>query len=144
MNNQRNCDGCTECCKWLVAESHGHHFQPGRPCHFKGEHGCTIYDDRPSVCQEYKCEWLINNDLPEWMKPTLSGVIVTRRKWSLGEYLEILETDRKIDSEVLNWFFIYHLVNNIPMRIQVSRGWTNYGPIEFRQEIINQKIVPSL
>lgn len=140
----RECNGCTECCKWLVAEAHGYYFQPGRPCHFKGESGCTIYKDRPEVCKSYKCEWLVNSEIPEWMKPTLSKVLITKRKWSGGDYIEVLECGEKIDSVVLNWLFMYHYMTSIPIRIQVDRGWNNYGPLEFREEISKQVLIPQL
>ena len=140
MNYKRECGGCTGCCEgWLSVQVYEQYAQPGRPCHFKCESGCSIYEDRPDVCKIYKCEWLTNLDIPEWIKPNISGVIITKRKWSDGDYLEVLETNRKIDAEVLNWFFIYHLTTNIPLRIQVSKGWNNYGPLEFRQEMMSKK-----
>lgn len=143
-NQMRECNGCTKCCEWLVADVYGHRLQPGRPCPFKGETGCTIYNERDKICRTYKCDWLQNTDIPEWMKPNLSNVIVTRREWSQGYYLEILETGKDIDPKVLNWFFMYHTMTNIPMRIQVCRGWNNYGSLEFREEIVKKVNIPSL
>lgn len=137
----RECDGCTACCDgWLKGQSYGHHFQPGRPCHFKCETGCSIYDKRPETpCQNYNCEWLTNYEIPEWMKPNIAKVIITKRPWTGGEYLEVSEMGEKIDSTILNWFFMYHCVSNIPVRIQVCGGWNNYGSLEFREEILNKK-----
>lgn len=129
----RECNGCTVCCDgWLMGEANGHYFQPGRPCFYKCETGCSIHETRPEdPCGSFVCDWLMNQDLPEWMKPSMSKVMVTRSTWEGGEYLTIWETGQKIDSVVLNWFFIYHLSIGIPMRIQISGGFFNYGPPEF-------------
>ena len=132
-----DCKGCSACCEgWLFGEAHGHYFQAGRPCHFKCETGCSIYEKRPeSPCKTYNCAWLEDENIPEWMKPNLSGVIITKRQWKNGDYLEIHETGKKIDAVVLNWLFLYHYTTDIPIRVQVSGGWTNYGTKEFLQEV---------
>lgn len=137
----RSCNGCTVCCDGtLFGEAHGKIFQTGRPCHFKCESGCSIYEDRPSICKEYRCAWLDDYDLPEWMKPNLSGVLVTKRFWEKGEYLEVIEANQKVDSVVLNWFFLHHYTTNIPLRIQVAGGFYNYGPEEFLKEIHSKNL----
>ena len=132
----RECNGCTACCEgWLSGQAYGHYFQPGRPCHFKCEGGCAIYENRPeNPCKTFTCEWLTNSELPEWMKPSISKVIVSKKVWSGGEYLKVLEMGQKIDSDVLNWFFIHHLSTGIPMRIQVNGGMYNYGSPAFLKE----------
>lgn len=129
----RDCNGCVACCEgWLTGESHGHYFQPGRPCFFKCESGCSIYEERPQdPCKNFNCEWLCNMEIPEWMKPNLSKVIITRFPWKNGFYLTITEAGQKIDSVVLNWLFHYHYTTNIPIKVQVSGGWMNYGTKEF-------------
>jgi hypothetical protein len=137
----RECNGCTACCEgWLVGDAHGHYFQSGRPCHFKCESGCAIYENRPDdPCKNYKCEWLDNLEIPEWLKPNISKVIITKRKWSGGNYLEVLECGQKMDSIVLNWLFHYHYTTTIPIKVQISGGWTNYGSKEFLDFIIKEK-----
>lgn len=135
MKQIRECGECTACCEgWLKGFSYDHYFQPGRPCHFKCDTGCTIYEDRPeSPCKTYNCEWLTNLDFPEWFKPSLSKIIVTRMPWGDDGkyYLNIIEAGCKIDSIMLNWLFQYYHSTNIPINVQVSGGWTNYGPPEF-------------
>jgi hypothetical protein len=138
MTYKRECDGCTACCEgWLHGVAHGQHFQAGRPCHFKCEKGCSIYENRPEEpCRTYSCEWLNNYELPEWMKPNLSGVIITSREYKENKvYLEVYETGKKIDAEVLNWLFLYHYTTDIPLRVQVNGGWNNFGPQEFLEEL---------
>jgi len=42
---ERTCGGCTACCDgWLTGNILGHELAPGKPCHFRGDGGCTIYD----------------------------------------------------------------------------------------------------
>lgn len=141
MTYKRECNGCTACCEgWLHGISHGHYFQAGRPCHFKCEKGCAIYENRPeNPCKTYSCEWLNNYEIPEWMKPNLCGVIITRRAWKNGDYLSISEMGKKIDADVLNWIFLYHYTTDVPVRIQVNGGWYNYGHKEFLDEMSRLK-----
>ena len=58
----RACGACSLCCKLLQidepelkkpANEWCRHCRPG-----KG--GCAIYDERPPVCRDFACEWLIN------------------------------------------------------------------------------------
>jgi hypothetical protein len=138
MTYKRECGGCTACCEgWMHGQSHGEYFQPGRPCHFKCETGCAIYENRPEKpCKTFSCEWLQNYEIPEWMKPNLSGVIITSRDYGENKkYLEVLEMGKKIDAEVLNWIFLHHYTTDIPIRVQVNRGWYNFGPKDFLSEM---------
>jgi hypothetical protein len=45
------------------------HCRPGR--------GCSIYENRPPVCKSFACEWLINPDMPDFWKPSVSNLLVT-------------------------------------------------------------------
>lgn len=132
----RACTNCTACCEgWLGGEAYGKRFQSGCPCHFKCETGCSIYDSRPFTCKSFNCEWLLNKDLPEWMKPNLSGVIVVEKNWGSKQdqiYYEVLELGKKLDSVVLNWFFSWHEQTNVCLRIMVDGGWYHYGSKEFK------------
>jgi hypothetical protein len=130
----RSCNGCTACCEgWLWGSAHGHNFYAGRPCHFMCESGCSIYENRPEdPCKTFKCMWLINDDIPEWLKPNLSKVIIVQRNnEKVGDYIEVYETGQKIDSTVLSWFFEYHLSTKTNISIQIAGGWMNYGTNEF-------------
>ena len=49
---QRACGTCTACCDgWVAGVIEGHEMKPGRPCYFRGEGCCTIYERRPEVCR---------------------------------------------------------------------------------------------
>ena len=141
-NPSRECGGCTACCEGhLFGQAHGLQFYAGRPCHFKGKDGCTIYKDRPEdPCKTFKCAWLVDDRsvFPEWMRPDKSGVIVQVKYWGENkdkQYLYISECGEPVRSEILNWIFTFHVTSQIPISVQVNRGWTNYGPIEFIQEL---------
>lgn len=43
------------------------------------DHGCTIYADRPKVCQEFECQWLRASPqvLPDSLRPDRTKVIFT-------------------------------------------------------------------
>ena len=135
---KRECGECGACCEgWLSGVVNDREFYSGMPCHFRGCNGCSIYEDRPeSPCKTYSCEWLRNDNVPEWMKPSESGVILTGKEWEDANgtkqvFLEVLEMGKKIDSTVLNWLFRLHLRTAIPMKIQIGGGHNLYGPAEF-------------
>lgn len=86
VSNKRECGDCTKCSDgWFSGVAYGHKFgfENGVriPCFFVQEGvGCTIYEDRPiTPCQTYKCEWLINPDVPEEFKPNKVDVIVSKK-----------------------------------------------------------------
>jgi hypothetical protein len=138
MTYKRECGDCTACCDgWLwgkIGDSDtAKVFQPGRPCHYKCEKGCAIYEERPNhPCKDYSCQWLLNKEIPEWFKPNISGVIISEKEWGPGKkYFEVVETGKKIDSTILAWLFVYHYTTDHPMRIEIDHGWYNFGPKEF-------------
>ena len=88
-NERRSCGACTACCDgWLQIDVRGHQVRPGRPCPFRAEHGCSIYDERPQhPCREFVCGWLAaSSPLPEWMRPDRSDMIMLAANfiWHLG------------------------------------------------------------
>lgn len=137
MPMTRNCESCTRCCEgWLSGIVNGKAFSSGRPCHYKSIKGCSIYNTRPvDPCRSYQCEWLMNSDLPEWLKPNLANIIITRRIVDDIEYLEIIETGHTISGPVLNWLILWALGNSINLHYQVGGGWNFVGTDEFKQII---------
>lgn len=134
----RNCDGCTVCCEgWLFGEAHGKHFSPGRPCHFMGHKGCTIYENRPEdPCKVFKCQWLSNDDIPAWMKPDVIKVLITKREEKGHSYLQLVELGQRMDPRVLSWFFLEHINGRIiNLKYQIDGGWTFIGTPEFVRDI---------
>lgn len=65
----RSCGSCTACCTYLdIKGGTGKTISfldatdvakpAGRPCQFCTVKGCGIYENRPVVCREFKCDWL--------------------------------------------------------------------------------------
>lgn len=113
----RSCSGCTKCCDGtLGGNSHGHDFFPGKPCFFVIlNKGCTIYEDRPSPqCTNYQCEWLINEDYPEELKPSLTDMVISNNGSELHvtvngdkykpEYLEFVKEYAIKTNQELSWY----------------------------------------
>ena len=122
----RTCDGCTKCCEgWLWGQAYNHKFWTGRPCHFMSKKGCSIYEKRPDEpCKSFQCEWLKNEDIPEWMKPDQINAIIYMRQENDKTYLEITEAGSKLDSRVLSWFVIEFANKKIKnLKYQVDGGW---------------------
>lgn len=134
QTTDRKCNGCTACCEgWLTGEALGKKFFPGCKCHFLGEKGCTVYNKRPiDPCVNYKCEWLKDNEFPEWFKPSESGVILTKRERDGVKWLEVTECGKKIDSAVLTWLFINYVIKSGGnLRWQLSGAWNFIGDKNF-------------
>jgi uncharacterized protein len=76
----RECGSCSLCCRLLQIDAEhapeaAH--QAGDWCRFCTQPGCAIYDRRPTLCRDFKCQWLKDPRLgPEWYPPT-SGMLLT-------------------------------------------------------------------
>ena len=82
VSAERNCDGCTVCCDgWLAGKANEHYFYPGQKCYHVSDNGCTIYEDRPEIpCKTFKCGWLLDKEIPEWMKPSIIQAVIISAK----------------------------------------------------------------
>jgi hypothetical protein len=69
------CGACTLCCSVLeIAELKK---PAGPPCpNCRRASGCAIYHDRPQVCRDFECEWLMRRDLPRHLRPDLVGTLL--------------------------------------------------------------------
>lgn len=78
----RKCGTCSACCEW--PEIKAIHKPAKTVCKYLHKQGfnCTIYEERPKMCAEYKCSWLrgfgANKD-----RPNITGILIDRRmtKW---------------------------------------------------------------
>jgi Fe-S-cluster containining protein len=98
----RPCGDCTACCDgFLIGNAYGNHFGFGKPCNFLVEKKCTIYKDRPQSCHNYQCGWT-QGILPEWMKPTECGVMVSVEinKEEQKQFLRVIELKELVSFEV--------------------------------------------
>jgi hypothetical protein len=71
----RNCEGCTLCCKLLgVAELD---VAPLIWCpHCKAKAGCSIYEQRPTECRQFVCEYLRDPAIGNHWKPSKCKMVV--------------------------------------------------------------------
>lgn len=137
----RSCGSCTACCEgWLDGVAHDRHFWPGRPCHFVTNKGCSIYKDRPdNPCKTFNCAWLVDNKIPEWLKPNQSKVIIVRREKQGISYLSVSEAGSKMPVEVLSWLFIEYAKGNIEnMMYQIHGYWNFVGTKEFSDVMLKR------
>jgi hypothetical protein len=136
---RRECGDCSMCCEGhLNAVIHGIPMSKGRPCHFLGKcdgGGCTIYEDRPPLCEAYQCLWKYTPTLPEWMKPNLSDVIMAYHEEEMNgeqvEYLTLREGNNTIRSDVLNYVLRLCLEHNKNLEYECNGSWYHLGDHEW-------------
>jgi hypothetical protein len=109
----KECGSCTKCCEGYVSgEAHGHRFSLGNPCFFLiKDKGCTIYEDRPKMCSKFRCLWLDDEDVPDYVKPIASGTILM--KWPNSNVLYYFNAGNDIKPEVKAWAENYAGKNNL-------------------------------
>jgi hypothetical protein len=133
---KRTCGTCTKCCEGnLLGSALGHNFYKGKPCHFVAiGKGCTVYTKRPKdPCVSYKCSWLANEDIPEWMKPNEIDAIIDMRELDGHQYISLKEAGNPMQARVLNWFFQYILNKGLNATWEVDGGLNWIGSPEFTQ-----------
>lgn len=142
--SKRECGTCTKCCEgYLVGEALGHNFYQGKPCHFLSiGKGCTVYAKRPQdPCVVFKCSWLSNADIPEWMKPSDIDTILSEREFKGVKYLQAVEAGSVLDSKVLTWLIEYALSNSINLLWTVEGGAHWVGKPDFNS-LMTEKYFP--
>jgi hypothetical protein len=133
----RRCGPCTSCCEgWLTANIKGHEMHPGRPCFFLADGKCTDYDGRPGTCKSYNCSWKNESTVfPAWMRPDLSGVIVTKVVLPMRDDLthyEVAEARGKLDVKTLNWLVQWALEKGHNLFYEIDGKHHAIGSTEFK------------
>ena len=142
ISADRNCNGCTICCDgWATGVAHGHKFFPGRKCHYVSESGCTIYEDRPAQpCKNFKCVWLTDHSIPEWLKPNLSGALLATETLNGTKFITVKETGKQLNVNVLSWLIHAYQTGIITnMRYELDGGWNFVGTPEFLKMMSGNK-----
>ena len=136
----RSCNGCTACCSGaLSANIHGLRMSRGTPCHFRQEGGCAIYENRPQLCKDFRCTWLDNRAMPEWMWPKKSNVIVMYRRVDDLPYYSVVETEEKMSAQTLSWLVQWALRCKLNLVYCVEGTTEIIGSEEFKQAFANKK-----
>jgi hypothetical protein len=131
---ERSCGTCTKCCEgYLSGEVRGIPFFKGKPCHFiKTNSGCSIYEDRPEdPCKGFKCLWLTDQNLPEWLKPNLSNAMFVPSVIDSHDYIFAIEAGEKMDARVLSWAVAYMSFNKLNFAWQYDGVWSAIGSDRF-------------
>jgi len=73
---RRECGSCTMCCKvYGIPEIEK---PAGQWCrHCRPGAGCSIYPDRPQMCRDFDCCWLIDPTMPDMWKPERSHIVLS-------------------------------------------------------------------
>lgn len=90
QRQDRTCGECHACCTVLAIRD------LNKPVHETCKHldaskndGCTVYDQRPRDCQEYRCAWLSDAGFGDtWHRPDRHGILYTPRdnKWEVAPF----------------------------------------------------------
>ena len=134
----RQCGECTACCDgWVVGVIEGHEMKPGTPCHFRGDHTCTIYERRPEhPCRNFMCGWLQpGSPFPEDFRPDRLGVMVIEMRWRGREAYVLRSAGRDPDASLLAWMQAFSERTGRPFFYEVGGERYGYGPVEFQLEM---------
>ena len=134
----RTCGGCTACCEgWVVGVIEGHEMRPGVPCHFRGDHECTIYERRPKhPCREFTCGWLQpGSPFPDEFRPDLLGVMIIPMRWRGREAYVLRSTGRDPDERLLAWMRSFSARTGRPFFYEQAGERFGHGPHEFQIEM---------
>ena len=105
VDTVRTCDGCTKCCEGFVtAQIYSYTMDIGKPCRFKGNKCCTIYDYRPTdPCKIFNCEWKRGNLPLDW-KPNKIGIMSASYNYQGKKFIAIIEAGSKHDQKVIDYY----------------------------------------
>lgn len=136
----RSCEGCTKCCSGALSatiqiESRSaiHEMKPGTPCVFvQIGKGCGVYDERPEVpCKTFRCQYLVDEEVPEEMKPSRSNIILTVEEILPNvEYIIAHEAGGSLEGDNLKW--VASLYDNYA----VNASWKVDGKLCYQGDAI--------
>ena len=138
---RRECGRCTACCDgWVRGTIYGHEMKPGKPCYFRGDGCCTIYDRRPvNPCRTFVCGWLEpDSPFPEHFRPRELGVMIITIRWR-GEPAYILcSTECEPDEALLAWMREFSLRTHRPFFYEQNGERYGFGSLEFQHEMVEK------
>ena len=134
----RSCGECTACCDgWVTGIINGHEMYPGRPCHYRGDKCCTIYETRPKYpCRDFVCGWLQpGSPFPDDFRPDRLGVMVITMKWRGRDAYVLRSAGRDPDESILAWMREMSLRTGNPFFYEENGERLGFGPREFQIEM---------
>lgn len=132
----RTCENCNRCCEgWLHGSVYGHNFYRGRFCNFLKNKSCSIYYDRPNFCKEFYCEWMTDETIPLYAKPSISNLIPVYYKLKNHKYLMLVSTDDPPDHKTLQFYLEKHYKKEIDNIVYcINNQFIVKGTDEFLKE----------
>jgi hypothetical protein len=134
----RQCGTCTACCDgWVAGVIEGYEMKPGTPCHFRGDHCCSIYERRPQhPCRDFVCGWLeAGSPFPEEFRPEVLGVMIIPMKWRGRVAYVLRHAGRDPDEALLDWMRAFSTRTQRPFFYEVAGERFGFGPPEFQREM---------
>lgn len=85
--------------------------------------------------------WLVDPDIPEWMKPDKVNAIIEMRVTKEGiPYINVLEAGQTLSAKVLSWIFEYAIKNSMNLCWEIEKGKNLIGSKEFLFSIKKEEI----
>jgi hypothetical protein len=121
------------CCKVLGVDYPGALTKPpDTACpHCKAGRGCAIYDQRPSPCRKFICQWLLDVSLDERWHPARSHIVITPPMLGDGFAFEV-DRDRP-DCWLQSPYFegiSSAAINNPGTGVRIGKRWLAIFPAE--------------
>ena len=116
----RGCENCTACCSGVFRLTVNNKEVYGSPCEYVCETGCSLHntDKKPEVCQSYQCLWSAESSLPDWMKPSESGVIIDIiGKVKESAFMRATCVNKNISAHV--FAYILYSANRVKLPLQI-------------------------
>jgi hypothetical protein len=111
--------------------------RPGKPCHFRGERSCTIYERRPQhPCRAFTCGWLQpGSPFPDEFRPDLLGVMIIPMRWRRREAYVLRSAGRDTDERLVAWMRQFSQRTGRPFFYEQAGERFGFGPPEFQIEM---------
>ena len=128
MADKRTCNGCTLCCKIVSV------LELEKPSMTWCQHcdigkGCKIYDSKPKSCKSFDCLWLVNEWIPEELRPDRCN-IVFEGLYGVPVVLALLnEGHDDAHLEEPAQLFIHHLVTRAKHSVIIFRYGKSREPL---------------
>ena len=112
----RSCDGCTACCNGTLKifdPEYNVDVDYKKPCQNICNNGCAIYDNKPKACTDFECLWIKDQTIPDWVKPSESGLLIRCNRG----YLELHSVSGiTLTANVLLYAFYHAYINNLGIK----------------------------
>ena len=137
----RTCGSCTKCCDgFLSAKILDFEMGNGAACPFRiKDKGCSIYNDRPSLCRNWKCGWIEDDGtlFDEWLKPNIVNFILIRIKHGDVIWYKIAEAGKEIDKLMLSYMIQEAIRKNINLEYVINGTQFLIGTDKFKTYVKN-------